>query len=108
MTALTGRCHCGEVTFQIAGDLPRGTCSYYSKRGALHAYFVPAQVRITACKGNATYRWGTRRVAHYFCPTCGCAVSFKSPAFERDGSWEGKARRISINARLLDDFKAAE
>jgi len=30
------------------------------------------------------------------------------PDFQRDGSWDGKTRRIAVNARLLDDFEAAD
>jgi hypothetical protein len=28
--------------------------------------------------------------------------------FEVDGSWEGQTRVICVNARLLDDFEAAD
>jgi hypothetical protein len=31
-----------------------------------------------------------------------------SPAFEPDGKWDGKARRLGVNARLFDGFDAAE
>jgi transketolase N-terminal domain/subunit len=32
----------------------------------------------------------------------------RQPDFQRDGSWDGKTRRIAVNARLLDDFEAAD
>ena len=47
-------------------------------------------------------------VAHNFCPTCGCATWSDSPAFELDGSFEPGKRRIGVNARLFDDFEAAD
>jgi hypothetical protein len=31
-----------------------------------------------------------------------------SPAFKPDGSWDGKTRRIGVNARLIDNFDAAQ
>jgi hypothetical protein len=31
----------------------------------------------------------------------------RQPAFEKDGSWDGKTRRIGVNARLFDGFDAA-
>ena len=32
----------------------------------------------------------------------------KTRTTTRDGSWDGKTRRIAVNARLLDDFEAAD
>ena len=54
-----------------------------------------------------TYRWNTKRIAHLFCPTCGCGVLSNSPAFQPDGNWDRKTRRLGIHARLFDDFDAA-
>lgn len=109
---LKGACHCGRNAFEVAGELPakltRCTCSFCSKRGALWAYYEPAQVRITAADSDGVYRWNTRQVAHHFCPACGCTVWTDSPAFGQDGTWDGETRRSAINARLLDDFEAAD
>ncbi len=111
--AITGSCHCGKTAFKIDGDLPatltRCTCSFCAKRGALYGYYEPLQFRLTSPADNvATYRWNTQLVAHNFCPSCGCATFTDSPAFELDGSWDGKTRRIAVNARLFDGFDAAE
>lgn len=109
---ISGSCHCGQITFQVNGDIPTTlthcTCSFCSKRGLLHAYYEPAQFHLTsdsACDG--VYRWQTKLVAHHFCSACGCGTFSDSPAFEPDGSWDGTTRRISVNARLFDDFDAA-
>ncbi|MES2352364.1 MAG: GFA family protein [Pseudomonadota bacterium] len=109
---ITGSCHCGKTTFQIDGGLPdaltRCTCSFCAKRGALLAYYTPAQFHVTsAAPDDATYRWNTRLVAHHFCANCGCATYSDSPAFEMDGSWDQHTRRIGVNARLFDNFDAA-
>ena len=109
---LTGRCHCERNVFEVAGDLPealtRCTCSFCSKRGHLYAYYAPEALTITQADSDAVYRWNSRGVAHHFCSACGCGLYSDSPAFETDGSWDGKTRRIAINARLLDDFEAAD
>jgi hypothetical protein len=111
--AITGSCHCGKTAFQIDGDIPealtRCTCSFCAKRGALYAYYRPEQFRLTTPNENvATYRWQTKLVAHNFCGTCGCGTFTDSPAFELNGSWDGRTRRIGVNARLFDGFDAAE
>jgi hypothetical protein len=89
--------------------LTRCTCSFCARRGALCAYYAPRQFKLTTAADNvATYRWNTKLVAHNFCPTCGCATFTDSPAFELDGKWDGKTRRLGVNARLFDGFDAAE
>lgn len=79
---LTGRCHCGRNSFEVNGELPDAS--------------------------DGTYRWNTKRVVNHFCSACGCSVWLDSPAFGENGSWDGKTRKVSINARLLDDFEAAD
>jgi hypothetical protein len=111
--AITGSCHCGHVTFEIDGDIPakltRCTCSLCSRRGYLLAYYRPDQFKLQTPEANdATYRWNTKLVANHFCSVCGCSTYLDSPAFERDGSWDKKTRRIGVNARLFDNFDAAE
>jgi hypothetical protein len=109
---ITGSCHCGKTAFEIDGAIPakltRCTCSFCAKRGTLYAYYEPAQFRLTTPAADvATYRWQTKKVAHNFCGTCGCGTFSDSPDFKSDGSWDGKTRRIGVNARLFDDFDAA-
>jgi hypothetical protein len=109
---ITAQCHCGKTAFEVDGEIPAKltfcTCSFCSKRGHLYAYCEPGQFRLTSSPGDvATYRWNTQLVAHNFCPSCGCGTFTDSPAFEPVGSWDGKTRRIGINARLIDRFDAA-
>ncbi len=110
--AITGSCHCGKTAFRIDGEVPaeltRCTCSFCAKRGALLAYYEPSRFQLTtAGSDDATYRWNTKLVAHHFCAACGCATYTDSPAFGMDGNWDGKTRRIAVNARLFDGFDAA-
>jgi hypothetical protein len=109
---IKGSCHCGKVAFEIDGTIPgqltRCTCSFCAKLGALHAYYKPEQFRLTSDASSlGTYRWNTKLVAHYFCPTCGVGTHSDSPDFKPDGSWDGKTRRFAVNARMFDDFDAA-
>ena len=110
---LSGRCHCGDAVFEIDGELPqaltRCTCSFCSKRGHLYAYYEPNQFRIVgAPKRDTIYRWNTGMIAHHFCNGCGCGLYSDSPDFQMDGRWDGVTRRFGVNARLLEDFDAAE
>lgn len=109
---LTGRCHCGRNTFEIDGELPetltRCTCSFCSKRGHLYAYYKPEQVTFPEATSDAVYRWNSKLVDNHFCSACGCDIGANSPDFQQDGSWDAKTRRIAINARLIDDFEAAD
>lgn len=111
--SITGSCHCQKVTFFIEGDIPekltRCTCSFCSKRGVLYAYFQPTQLSLKAQpEADAIYRWNTKLVAHHFCAHCGCTLYSDRPAFEPDGKWDGITRRLGVNARLFDDFDAAQ
>lgn len=109
---ITGRCHCGNVAFHVEGEIPEKltwcTCSFCSKRAALVAYYPPEDVSVTSATTDATYLWNTRLVKHHFCANCGVPVYSDSPDFQRDGSWDGKTRRISVNARLFDGFDASQ
>ena len=109
---LTGHCHCGRTAFEIDGELPekltRCTCSFCSKRGHLYAYYKPEQLKVTQADSDAVYRWNSKTVANHFCSACGCDLYADSPDFQPDGSWDGKTRRMCVNARLLDDFEAAD
>ena len=109
---LTAHCHCGRTAFEINGELPekltRCTCSFCSKRGHLYAYFKPDQLTVTQADSDAVYRWNSKKVANHFCSACGCDLYADTPAFETDGSWDGKTRKIAVNARLFDDFDAAD
>jgi hypothetical protein len=110
--ALTGRCHCGRNAFEIAGELPakltRCTCSFCSKRGHLYAYFRPDQLKVAQADSDTVYRWNSKLVVNHSCATCGCDLFADSPDFQPDGKWDGTTRRIAFNARLFDDFEAAD
>ena len=67
---IKGSCHCGHTQFEVS-EVPVGvtrcTCSLCAKRGALWAYYPPAQFRLTSPAENvATYLWGSCTVKHHF------------------------------------------
>lgn len=109
---ITARCHCGRSVLEVAGEIPteltRCTCSFCSKRGHLYAYFKPEQLTVHQADSDAIYRWNSKLVDNHFCSACGCDLYADSPAFEKDGSWDGVTRRLALNARLIDDFEAAD
>jgi hypothetical protein len=104
---IKGSCHCGDTQFEVTdapASVTRCTCSFCSKRGALWAYYQPAQFRLTALAGkSATYRWNSRTVKHHFCGTCGCGTYSESPDWST-GKPDFDNMRIGINAHLFDDF----
>jgi len=104
---LKGSCHCGATRFEIAAapqSLTRCTCTLCAKRGALWAYYQPAQFRlVTVPEQRATYQWRSRTVKHHFCPVCGCGTYSESPEWV-EGKPDFSNPKIGINARLLDDF----
>ena len=110
--SVKGGCHCGRNRFEVDGELPealtRCTCTFCRTHGGLYAYFRPEQLRMTDATSDATYRWNTEQVAHHFCSACGCLLYSDSPDFQPDGSWDKRTRRVGLNARLIDDFEAAD
>ena len=104
---LKGRCHCGATQFEVT-EAPTGVtscnCSICSKRGALHAYYTPAQFKLTTARDRvSTYQWNTYVVQHHHCGVCGCPTYGESPSFET-GKADFDNPRIGVNARLFEDF----
>lgn len=104
---LKGSCHCGGTTFELSEapeEVTRCTCSFCSKRGSLWAYYKPEQFRLTSPPEQvATYRWGSKTIQHHFCATCGCGTYTETPDW-LTGEPDFDNPKISINARLFDDF----
>ena len=102
---IKGSCHCGATQFELEAapeTVTRCTCSLCAKRGALWAYYKPAQLTVTST-ADAIYQWKTKTVKHHFCPTCGCTTCSESPDWST-GKPDFDNARVGINARLFDDF----
>ena len=71
-----GSCHCGAVTFEVAGDSPSEAmscnCSHCRRKGFLLA-FVPASDLVVKSSTDTleTYTFNTHKLRHRFCRTCG-------------------------------------
>lgn len=106
---LKGRCHCGATQFEVTRAPETVTvcnCTICYKKGALHAYYKPAEFRLTTARDRVgTYQWGDYLVEHHFCPVCGCTTYSEMPGFA-DGEVDYENPKISVNARLFEDFDA--
>jgi hypothetical protein len=103
---IQGSCHCKATTFEVAFEpktVTRCTCSICSKRGALWAYYSPADVSITRDEARAVYQWGSKTVKHGFCSVCGCTTYTETPDWST-GKPDFDNPKLSINSRLFDDF----
>ncbi|HEY0051923.1 MAG TPA: GFA family protein [Caulobacteraceae bacterium] len=107
---LKGSCHCGAQRFEVDAApslVTECNCSTCTKRGTVAAFYPAEDVRLQVSEDRLTaYQCGDRLMTFFHCATCGCAVYADSP------SWDGETldhdrRRITLNARLFDDFDLA-
>ena len=108
---IKGSCHCKATQF-VVDEAPESvtscTCSFCSKRGALHAYYTPAQFKLVTARDRvATYQWHSFTVQHHHCAICGCPTYSESPDFST-GEPDFDNPRIGVNARLFEDFDLAD
>ncbi len=97
-----GSCHCGQIAFEVEGDLTQAlqcNCSHCSRKGYL-LWFVPREKLRLATSENslATYMFNKHVIKHHFCPRCGCAPF----GFGQDKS--GKAT-AAVNVRCLENVE---
>ncbi len=71
-----GSCHCGAVTFEVAGDIP-GTaiacnCSHCRRKGFLLTFVDPDAFTLKSGADSLTeYRFAKKGIAHLTCKVCG-------------------------------------
>jgi hypothetical protein len=75
MTSYTGSCHCGDISFEVHGEIDAAlscNCSICSRRGSL-LWFVPRQdlVLNSPEEKAGTYTFNKHLIKHRFCHTCG-------------------------------------
>lgn len=71
----TGSCHCGNIRFEVDGDIDSAlacNCSICSRKGSL-LWFVPRdQLRLlTPESAMGSYTFNKHVIKHHFCRTCG-------------------------------------
>src|ERR1035437_8738798 len=102
-TTYSGSCHCGQIKFEVDGELPSATacnCSICQCKGAL-MWFVPrAQLRLlTPPEAMRSYTFNKHVIQHHFCPTCGIhpfgeCVDPKGNAMDASADTAWQARRV--------------
>lgn len=95
-----GSCHCGQVAFEVEGELTRVVdcnCSICMRKGAL-LWFVPRDKLTlhTPEENTRAYTFGSHTIQHRFCPTCGI-----HPYGE--GSDPAGKSMAAINVRCLEN-----
>jgi hypothetical protein len=108
-----GRCHCGNVEFEIESDIGEPfecNCSFCVRRGAV-LQKVPAK-RFAVLQGETDLtRYGARNFSdHFFCSTCGIHVFTRITRENEDSVAVNLAcveglERSSLAPRLFDGAK---
>ena len=100
----TGSCHCGNVKFEVTGDMTHViscNCSICSRTGALLAFVPAAQFKLLKGEdAQGDYQFNKHVIHHVFCRVCGIKSFARGVA--RDGS-----ATVAINTRCLDDIDLA-
>lgn len=94
-----GSCHCGTVTFSVAGDPPASAmscnCSHCRRKGFLLTFVSADQFTLTAGEDALTsYYFNRHAIEHQFCKTCG------AQAFGAGTGPDGSVMR-AINLRCV-------
>jgi len=107
---IKGSCHCKATQFELP-DPPDSviqcTCTFCAKRGTLHAYYPAAAFKLVTARDRvSTYQWRSFTVRHHHCAICGCGTFSELPD-RSSGQPDFTNARVSVNARLFDDFDVA-
>ena len=99
-----GSCHCGQVAFEVEGNLEgvmSCNCSMCQRKGAL-MWFVPrADLQVTrGDRAMASYTFNKHVIQHKFCPTCG--IHPLGEGTDRSGN-----AKAMINVRCLENVDLA-
>ncbi|MCG3188607.1 MAG: hypothetical protein LKCHEGNO_00716 [Burkholderiaceae bacterium] len=74
MTTYTGSCHCGDISFEVQGEIDSAlscNCSICSRKGSL-LWFVPRQsLSLKTPETGRAYTFNQHVIKHRFCPRCG-------------------------------------
>ncbi|HWA51074.1 MAG TPA: GFA family protein [Dongiaceae bacterium] len=94
-----GSCHCGDVSFEVEGNLTavvNCNCSICARKGAL-LWAVPRdKLRVQAeDRDIGRYTFNTHTIEHRFCRACGIAPYAEDSAAKTE-------RSAYINVRCLD------
>ena len=98
-----GRCHCGQVAFEVEGELTAVVscnCSICSRKGALLWAVSRDRLRLLTPEDRlAEYMFDRRTIRHRFCRTCGVHPFAESAT--------GDEPTVYVNVWCLDGFDPA-
>jgi hypothetical protein len=99
-----GSCHCGQIAFEVEGDLAAAVscnCSICARKGAL-LWAVPRdKLRLLiGDEGLGRYSFNKHVIAHRFCRSCGIHP------FAEDAAATGEATAY-VNIRCLEGLDLA-
>ncbi|MGM8849934.1 GFA family protein [Salinicola sp. V024] len=101
---LTGRCHCGGISWQFEGKPSEATicnCTVCRRYGVLWAYGHEEEgIRVTG--ETKAYRPG-RHIAFHFCAGCGCVGYWRAVDTDPTGR-----RRMAVNLRMAEPEMVAQ
>ena len=97
----TGSCHCGNVKFEVEGEVDSGlacNCSICQRKGSL-LWFVPRErFRVVTPEANlAGYTFNKHVIKHRFCPKCGIHT-------HGEGQDPKGNAMAAVNLRTLENF----
>jgi hypothetical protein len=97
----TGSCHCGNIKFELEGELNSATacnCSICSRKGSLLMFIPSANFNLLTTRENiATYSFNKHLIKHQFCKVCGIQP------FGEGTDPKGNSM-VAINIRCLDNI----
>lgn len=100
-----GSCHCGQIVFEVEGELQDVldcNCSICSRKGALLWFLPQDKFRLLTPEADAaTYTFNRHVIRHRFCPKCGMHP------FGQGQDPAGNAV-AAINVRCLEDVDLAK
>ncbi|CAM3168866.1 CENP-V/GFA domain-containing protein [Sphingomonas antarctica] len=104
--AYQGSCHCGAVTFEVAGDAPLEAmscnCSHCRRKGFLLTFVPASDFALTAGEDAlTTYTFNKHKLRHRFCRTCGV-----QPFAEGQGKDGADVRAVNLRAVPSVDLDA--
>ena len=96
---ITGSCHCGDVSFELAGEpdhLVDCNCSMCRRLAPLWAHADTSRITVQA-EPDATlvYVQGDRTLAVHTCRQCGCTTHWQSLGGE-------EPRSMAVNCRMSE------
>ena len=98
-----GSCHCGNISFEVEGELTQVVacnCSICARKGAL-LWAVPRDKLqlLGSEQGIGTYTFNNHVIAHRFCKTCGMHPYAENTSPDEQAAY--------INVRCLEGIETA-